>query len=87
MAMGLARDPARQGEAEASIGEAMEMQEKFGLEPELARSRLSYARLLAAWDRAEEAERHRAQALASFRRLGMVEELARAEETPARLDG
>jgi class 3 adenylate cyclase/tetratricopeptide (TPR) repeat protein len=66
--------------AEDAVLEAMRIQQELGAEPELARSRFAYARLLNAWHRTEEARPHLMQALETFRRLDMSQDLRRAEE-------
>jgi tetratricopeptide (TPR) repeat protein len=65
--------------AERAILDAIRIQGEFGSRPELARSYLSYARLLRAWNRADEARRYLGDALAMFREMGMAHDLARAD--------
>ncbi len=74
-----ARGPADAVGAEAALLEAMRLQREMDCEPELARSRLSYARLLHGAGRSGEAVTHLSQAADTFRRLGMPADLARAE--------
>jgi transcriptional regulator with AAA-type ATPase domain/predicted ATPase len=64
---------------ERAILDAIRIQGEFGSRPELARSYLSYARLLRAWNRADEARRYLGDALAMFREMGMAHDLARAD--------
>jgi predicted ATPase/class 3 adenylate cyclase len=73
-------EPASVRAAEVAVLEAIRIQQELGAEPELARSRLAYARLLYAWRRTDEAELHLRQAVVTFRRLGMSQDLSRAEE-------
>ena len=82
LAMALASELTTRSEAQTTISEAMKSQRQFRCEPELGRSHIAYAQMLAAWGRNDEAARHRSEALATFRRLGMLEEVARAERTP-----
>jgi tetratricopeptide (TPR) repeat protein len=66
--------------AEDAVLEAMRIQQELGAEPELARSRFAYARLLSSWCRTDEAQPHLRQALETFRRLDMSQDLSRAEK-------
>jgi transcriptional regulator with AAA-type ATPase domain/tetratricopeptide (TPR) repeat protein len=65
--------------AELAVLDAIRIQEEFGSRPELARSYLTYARLLRGWNRADEARRYIGEALDMFRRMGMAHDLAEAE--------
>jgi class 3 adenylate cyclase/tetratricopeptide (TPR) repeat protein len=66
--------------AEDAVLEAMRIQQELGAEPELARSRFAYARLLDAWRRTDEAQPHLGRALETFRRFNMSQDLSRAEK-------
>jgi class 3 adenylate cyclase/tetratricopeptide (TPR) repeat protein len=63
--------------AERALEEAIRIQEEIGARPELARSSLSYARLLDRLGRTEDAVEYRTRAVAMFREMGMVSDLAR----------
>ena len=60
--------------------EAIRLQEDAEAQPELARSHLSYARLLKAADEPQKARAHLAQAIDMFRRMGMAWDLGQAEQ-------
>jgi len=66
--------------AERAIEEAIRLQHEIGARPELARSYLSYARLLARAGRADDAATYRGRALAMFREMDMAVDLSRASE-------
>jgi len=65
--------------AERGILDAIRIQQELGSRPELARSYLTYARLLRGWNRADEARRYMEEALGMFRAMGMEHDLAEAE--------
>jgi tetratricopeptide (TPR) repeat protein len=65
--------------AERAVLDAIRIQQEFQSQPELARSYLTYARLLRGWNRADEARRYVGEALAMFSRMGMARDLAEAE--------
>ena len=67
-------------EAEQMINEAIRIQRDFGAEPELARSQLTYARLLGGHGKHDEAEEYVRLATDMFRHLGMDWDLAQAEQ-------
>ena len=67
-------------EAEQIILEAIRMQQEFVAEPELARSCLTYARLLRSQGEMDKAKGYCDQASDLFRRTGMEWNLARAEQ-------
>src|SRR5215475_10183437 len=67
--------------AKEAVLEAIRMQEESGSMPELARSHVTYARLLHMSEVEDEARRYLAKALDMFQQMGMVDELRRAEET------
>jgi len=80
LAEGLARvTPSDVERAERAVLDAIRIQQELGSRPELARSYLSYARLLRGWNRIDDARRHLAEALAMFREMGMAHDLAQAE--------
>ena len=60
--------------------EAIRLQEDAEAQPELARSHLSYARLLKAASEPQQARAHLAQAIDMFRRMGMAWDLGQAEQ-------
>jgi class 3 adenylate cyclase/tetratricopeptide (TPR) repeat protein len=66
--------------AEAAVLEAIRIQRDVGSRPELARSYVTYARLLDRWGRNDEATRHLTDAVAMFRSMRMARELAHAEQ-------
>ncbi len=66
-------------EAERTILEAIQIQEDFGAEPELARSYLTYARLLRRQGETNKAKEYDDQAIDMFRRMGMAWDLGQAE--------
>jgi hypothetical protein len=74
------RDVAR---AERAMLDAIRIHEELGSRPELARSYLTYGRLLKRWSRAEEARTHVAEASGMFRQMGMARDLAEAEQEAA----
>jgi len=67
------------GEAEAAVLEAIRIQQDLGSRPEVARSYVTYARLLETWERDDEARRYLTDALEMFREMGMARELANAQ--------
>jgi class 3 adenylate cyclase/tetratricopeptide (TPR) repeat protein len=69
---------------ERELLEAIRLQEDAEAQPELARSHLSYARLLTAAGEPQQARTHLAQAIDMFRRMGMAWDLGQAE--PVRRD-
>jgi tetratricopeptide (TPR) repeat protein len=66
--------------AERCVRDAIRIQQELGCHPELARSYMTYARLLNRWNRAEETKRHFGEAIGMFRRMGMARDLAQAEQ-------
>jgi tetratricopeptide (TPR) repeat protein len=73
-------EPANTRSAEDAVLEALRIQQELGAEPELARSRFAYARLLNAWHRTAGSRLLLRQALETFRRLDMSQDLSRAEK-------
>jgi tetratricopeptide (TPR) repeat protein len=67
-------------QAEAAVLEAIRIQRDVGSRPELARSYVTYARLLDRWGRNDEATRYLTDAVAMFRSMRMARELAHAEQ-------
>jgi class 3 adenylate cyclase/tetratricopeptide (TPR) repeat protein len=64
---------------EGSIQEAIRLHGDVGAQPELARTYVSYAKLLDAWGETARAQQHLQRAIAIFRQLGMAWDLTRAE--------
>ena len=77
------RGPADAEAAERSILDAMRIQQELGCRPELARSYMSYARLLDGWNRRDEARQHILEAIDLFRAMRMTRDLAAAEQEAA----
>jgi tetratricopeptide (TPR) repeat protein len=73
-------NPADSQPAEDAIQEAIRLHQEIANRPELARSYVSYARLLQGWGEAGRAREHLARALRLFRHLGMAWDLAQAEQ-------
>jgi class 3 adenylate cyclase/tetratricopeptide (TPR) repeat protein len=67
-------------QAEAAVLEAIRIQRDVGSRPELARSYVTYARLLDRWGRNDEATRYLTDAVSMFRSMRMARELAHAEQ-------
>jgi len=65
--------------AERAILNAIRIHQEFGSRPELARSFVTYARLLRRWNRIDEASRSLGEALTMFRAMGMEHDRAEAE--------
>ena len=75
--------------AEHAIQEAIRLHQEIANWPALARSYVSYARLLQGWGEADRAQEHLVQAIRLFRHLGMAWDLAQAEQAryeQARID-
>jgi class 3 adenylate cyclase/tetratricopeptide (TPR) repeat protein len=70
-------------EAEAAISEAIRVQEKFGILPELARSYWTYCCLLRDWGQGDEAEDYRERAIRMFTEMAMQWDLEQAQESDA----
>jgi predicted ATPase len=71
--------------AEHAVLDAIRIQRELGSRPELARSYVTYGRLLRHWDRRDEASKYVAEATAMFREMGMPRDLAAAEDEASRL--
>ena len=69
--------------AERALMDAIRIQEAIGARPELARSALSYSRLLGRLGRTEEAVAERDRAVRMFEEMAMAWDLAQARETNA----
>ena len=67
-------------DAERAIVEAIRIQQEIGNQPKLARSYVSYARLLHGWGKAAKARDYLAQATDMFQHMDMAWDLAQAEE-------
>jgi class 3 adenylate cyclase/tetratricopeptide (TPR) repeat protein len=80
MAESLARLHPSDSQWERELLEAIRLQEDAEAQPELARSHLSYARLLKAAREPLQAKAHLAQAIDMFRRMGMAWDLGQAEQ-------
>jgi hypothetical protein len=65
--------------AERAIFNAIRIHQEFGSRPELARSYVTYARLLRRWNRTDDASRYLGEALTMFRAMGMAHDMADAE--------
>ena len=74
-------DPSDPQKAETAILQAIRLLEEIGAKPELARSYVSYARLLNAKGETAKAKGHLATAIGMFREMGMAWDLERAEQT------
>jgi tetratricopeptide (TPR) repeat protein len=72
--------PADTYQAEHTIQEALRLHQEIANRPELARSYVSYARLLQGWGEADRAREYQARALSLSQHLGMVWDLAQAEQ-------
>jgi class 3 adenylate cyclase/tetratricopeptide (TPR) repeat protein len=68
----IALDPTNTQQAEHAILKAIQLQQEIGAKPELARSYVSYARLLQAWGEEEKAKAYLAQAVNMFRQMGIA---------------
>ncbi|MBI3988378.1 MAG: AAA family ATPase [candidate division NC10 bacterium] len=73
-------EPSDLEQAEHAILNAIRILQEIGVKPDLARSYVSYARLLKAKGEEEKANEHLAQAIGMFREMGMAWDLARAEQ-------
>ncbi|HSF07423.1 MAG TPA: sigma 54-interacting transcriptional regulator [Methylomirabilota bacterium] len=65
--------------AERAVLDAIRIQRELGCRPELARSYLTYARLLHTWKRTDAAKKYIDEALGMFRGMDMARDLAEAE--------
>jgi class 3 adenylate cyclase/tetratricopeptide (TPR) repeat protein len=77
--------PADPERAERLVLDAMRIQHEVGSRPELARSHVTYARLLQRWGRRADAKAHLTEALDMFRAMDMRRDLAEAERLAADL--
>jgi class 3 adenylate cyclase/tetratricopeptide (TPR) repeat protein len=66
--------------AERCVRDAIRIQHELGCRPEVARSYMTYARLLNQWNQAGEARKYMEEAIGMFRRMGMTPDLAAAEQ-------
>jgi predicted ATPase len=71
--------------AERAVLDAIGIQQELGSRPELARSYVTYARLLKGWHRLDEAKKYIGEAVGMFRGMGMARDLAQAEHEAAGL--
>ena len=67
------------GRAESVLLDAIRIQHELGCQPELARSYVTYARLLRQWSRTNEARSYSSKAADMFRAMGMARDLAECE--------
>ncbi len=75
-----ALDPSDPQKAETAVLEAIRLLQEIGAQPELARSYVSYARLLKAWGERDRAREHLAQAIRMFSKMGMAWDLEWTEQ-------
>jgi class 3 adenylate cyclase/tetratricopeptide (TPR) repeat protein len=73
-------EPPDLSRAERAMLEAIRIQQEIGTRPELARTQVSYARLLKAKGEAEKAEEQLAKAIGMFQEMGMAWDLERANQ-------
>ncbi len=73
-------DPADPQKSERAIVESIRIHQEIGARSELARTYVSYARLLKAKGEMEKAREHLATAIGMFKEMGMAWDLARAEQ-------
>jgi hypothetical protein len=71
--------------AEGAVLDAIRIQQELGSRPELARSYVTYARLLKGWHRLDEAKKYIGEAVGMFRGMGMARDLAQTEHEAAGL--
>ncbi len=71
--------------AESAVLDAIRIQQELGCRPELARSYVTYGRLLTRWGRAEEARKYLSEASGMLQAMGMARELAESEQEASRL--
>lgn len=71
--------------AERAVLDAIRIQQELGSRPELARSYVTYGRLLKEWNRIDEAKKYIGDAVGMFRAMGMARDLAQAEPEPSGL--
>jgi class 3 adenylate cyclase/tetratricopeptide (TPR) repeat protein len=72
--------PADPQDAERAMLEAIRLQQEIGNQPELARSYMSYARLLQGWGEAAKASEYLTRAISMFQQMDMAWDLTRAEQ-------
>jgi predicted ATPase/class 3 adenylate cyclase len=72
--------PADPQDAERAMLEAIQLQQEIGNHPELARSYMSYARLLQGWGEAAKASEYLTRAISMFQQMGMAWDLTQAEQ-------
>jgi predicted ATPase/class 3 adenylate cyclase len=71
--------PTARPEAERAMLEAIQSQQEISNKPELARSYMSYARLLQGWGEAAKANEYLTRAISMFRQMDMTWDLTQAE--------
>jgi tetratricopeptide (TPR) repeat protein len=67
-------------QADQAMGEAIRLFKEIEFRPELARTYVSYARLLQQWGQQDTAAHYLAEAIRMFQEMGMTTDLAQAEE-------
>ena len=75
-----ATTPADPQDAERAMLEAIRIYQEISNKPELARSYVSYARLLQGWGETTKARDYLTQAIGLFQHMAMPWDLARAEQ-------
>jgi len=78
-ALTLGTAPDRQ-QAVQAMGEAVRLFKELEFRPELARTYVSYARLLQGWGQQGQARTYLTEAIAMFREMGMDWDLVQAEQ-------
>ena len=73
-------EPGESQAAEHAMLEAIRLQQEIGAKPELARSYVSYARLLQGWGEAAQAREYLTQAIGMFQQMDMAWDRAQAEQ-------
>jgi tetratricopeptide (TPR) repeat protein len=77
VALGTAANPQQ---ADQAMGEAIRLFKEIEFRPELARTYVSYARLLQQWGQQDTAAHYLTEAISMFQEMGMTSDLAQAEE-------
>jgi tetratricopeptide (TPR) repeat protein len=73
-------EPEEPQAAERAMLEAIRLQQESGAKPELARSHVSYARLLRGWGETAQAREYLTQAIGMFQQMDMAWDRAQAEQ-------
>ena len=77
VSLGTAANPRQ---ADQAMGEAIRLFKEIEFRPELARTYVSYARLLQQWGQQDTAAHYLTEAISMFQEMGMTSDLAQAEE-------